>query len=72
MAIFLNMVLKKEGAVYPSVFLKLENGEEITLSYVQYIYISPNSTIKVQRINTDLSILEEETYSNVKWIQVLD
>ena len=35
MTIFLNMVLNKKGAYYPSIFLKLENGEEITLSYVQ-------------------------------------
>ncbi len=72
MTIFLNMVLKEEGAVYPSVFLKLENGEEITLTYVQYIYTSPNSKLLICRVNTDLGICENETYKNVKWIQVLD
>lgn len=72
MTIFLNMVAKKEGNVYPSIFLKLEDGEEITLSYVQYIYISPNLTVKVQRVNTDLSIYEDKTYTNVKWVQIIN
>ena len=72
MTIFLNMVLKEGDAVYPSIFLKLENGEEITLSYVQYVYTSPNSTVMVSRINTNLGIYENLTYTNVKWVQVLD
>lgn len=71
MTIFLNMVAKKEGNVYPSIFLKLEDGEEITLSYVQYIHTSPSS-ITVCRVNTDLSIYEDKTYTNVKWVQVLN
>lgn len=71
MTIFFNMVIKREGTVYPSVFLKLENGEEITLSYVQYIHTSPSS-VTVCRVNTDLNIYEDKTYTNIKWVQVLD
>lgn len=71
MTIFLSMVLNKEGTVYPSVFLKLENGEEITLSYVQYIHTSLSS-VTVCRVNTDLNIYEDKTYDNVKWVQVLN
>lgn len=71
MTIFLSMVLNKEGTVYPSVFLKLENGEEITLSYVQYIRTSLSS-VTVCRVNTDLNIYEDKTYDNVKWVQVLN
>lgn len=71
MTIFLNMVLKKEGAVYPSVFLKLENGEEITLSYVSYFHTS-SSSVTVCRVDTDLGVNENLTYTNVKWVQVLN
>ena len=72
MSVFLNMVLTKEGCVYPSVYLKLENDEEVVLSYVQYFHTSLPSTVKVTRVNTDLGICEDITYTNVKWMQVLN
>ena len=71
MTIFLNMIIKNDGAYYPSIFLKLENGEEIILSYVQYIHTSPSS-VTVSRVNTDLDINEVKTYDNVSWMQILN
>lgn len=72
MTVFQSMIIKDEGIVYPSLCLELEDGSEIVLTYVQYFHVSPSSEIRVCRVNTDLGIQEEKTFTNVKWIQVLN
>jgi hypothetical protein len=70
MCVFMDMITKNGmDFFYPSIEIKFKNGEEIIVSYVQYVFIG-SDYICANRIHEESEIHEEVTYKDVRYFRI--